>query len=97
MDGARAVMDAAGMERAALLGISEGGPMAALFAATYPQRCLGLALYGSFARASSWDDAGGTGAFGVSFSPKVLNEMWLLRRFRETGRMHPERRGLNRL
>jgi len=44
MDDARAVMDAAGMERAALLGISEGGPMAALFAATYPQRCRALVL-----------------------------------------------------
>jgi len=54
MDDARAVMDAAGIERAALLGISEGGPMAALFAATYPQRCQGLVLYGSFARSSSW-------------------------------------------
>jgi pimeloyl-ACP methyl ester carboxylesterase len=39
MDDARAVMDAVGIECAALLGISEGGPMAALFAATYPQRC----------------------------------------------------------
>jgi class 3 adenylate cyclase/pimeloyl-ACP methyl ester carboxylesterase len=53
MDDARAVMDAVGMERAALLGISEGGPLATLFAATYPQRCQGLVLYGTFAR-SSW-------------------------------------------
>ena len=36
MDDARAVMDAVGMERAALLGVSEGGPLATLFAATYP-------------------------------------------------------------
>jgi pimeloyl-ACP methyl ester carboxylesterase len=42
MDDARAVMDAAGMERAALLGVSEGGPLATLFAATYPQRCQAL-------------------------------------------------------
>jgi class 3 adenylate cyclase len=54
MDDARAVMDAAGIDRAALFGISEGGPMAALFAATYPERCRGLVLYGSFASASSW-------------------------------------------
>jgi class 3 adenylate cyclase len=53
MDDARAVMDAAGMERAALLGVSEGGPLATLFAATYPQRCQALVLYGTFAR-SSW-------------------------------------------
>ena len=49
MDDAGAVMDAVGIERAALLGVSEGGPMAALFAATYPQRCRGLVLYGTFA------------------------------------------------
>ena len=53
MDDVRAVMDAVEIERAALLGISEGGPLATLFAATYPQRCRGLVLYGSFAR-SSW-------------------------------------------
>jgi class 3 adenylate cyclase len=50
MDDVRAVMDAAGSERAALLGVSEGGALAALFAATYPQRCLQLVLYGAFAR-----------------------------------------------
>ena len=38
MDDLRAVMDAAGCERAALFGVSEGGPMSALFAATYPDR-----------------------------------------------------------
>jgi pimeloyl-ACP methyl ester carboxylesterase len=38
MDDIRAVMDAAGSKRAALLGVSEGGPMAAMFAATYPER-----------------------------------------------------------
>ena len=53
MDDVRAVMDAVEIERAALLGISEGGPLATLFAATYPQRCRGLVLYGSFSR-SSW-------------------------------------------
>jgi class 3 adenylate cyclase len=54
MDDVRAVMDAAGMERAAVLGISEGGPLACLFAASQPQRCHALVLYGSFARFSSW-------------------------------------------
>jgi pimeloyl-ACP methyl ester carboxylesterase len=38
MDDVRAVMDAAGSERAALLGVSEGGPLSSLFAATYPER-----------------------------------------------------------
>src|SRR2546425_4301093 len=46
----RAVMDAAGSDRAALFGHSEGGSMSILFAATYPQRSIALALYGSFAK-----------------------------------------------
>ena len=50
MDDIRAVMDAAGSARAALLGNSEGGNMAALFAATYPDRVIGLALFGVFAK-----------------------------------------------
>jgi pimeloyl-ACP methyl ester carboxylesterase len=41
MDDVRAVMDAVGSERAALIGSSEGGPMSILFAATYPDRVLG--------------------------------------------------------
>jgi pimeloyl-ACP methyl ester carboxylesterase len=50
MDDVRAVMDAAGSERAALIGVSEGGPMSVLFAATYPERAWALALCGTFAR-----------------------------------------------
>src|SRR4030095_7576652 len=50
MDDVRAVMDAAGAERAALFGISEGGPMSLVFAATYPQRTSALVLYGTYAR-----------------------------------------------
>jgi pimeloyl-ACP methyl ester carboxylesterase len=50
MDDVRAVMDAAGSERAAIVGISEGGPMALLFAATYPERVSALALWETFAR-----------------------------------------------
>jgi class 3 adenylate cyclase len=53
MDDVRAVMDAAGSERAALFGVSEGGPMSLLFAATYPQRAQALAVYGSYARPSA--------------------------------------------
>jgi class 3 adenylate cyclase len=49
MDDVRAVMDAAGSEQAAVLGASEGGPMSALFAATYPKRCWALVLYGTLA------------------------------------------------
>ena len=50
MDDVRAVMDAANCKRAALFGISEGGPMSMLFAATYPERASALVLYGSCAR-----------------------------------------------
>ena len=54
MDDVRAVMDAAGSKRAALLGASEGGPMSILFAATYPQRTSALILYGAYAHFHSW-------------------------------------------
>lgn len=50
MDDMQAVMDAAGVERAALFGISEGGPASVLFAATYPDRTSALVLYGSTPR-----------------------------------------------
>ena len=50
MDDLRAVMDAAGVERASILGISEGGSLAALFAASHPGRSRSLVLYGAFAR-----------------------------------------------
>ncbi len=52
MDDVRAVMDAVGSQRAALFGVSEGGPMSLLFAATYPARISALVLYGCYARRS---------------------------------------------
>jgi pimeloyl-ACP methyl ester carboxylesterase len=50
MDDVRAVMDAARSERAALFGVSEGGAMCTLFAATYPERTAGLIIFGGYAR-----------------------------------------------
>lgn len=50
MDDVRAVMDAAGSQKAALFGYSEGGPMSILFSATYPDRTTALILYGTYAR-----------------------------------------------
>jgi len=50
MDDVRAVMEAAGSERAAVVGASEGGPMSILFAATYPERTAALVVYGSMPR-----------------------------------------------
>ena len=54
MEDVRMVMDAAGIERAAVTGISEGGPLAMMFAASHPERCHSLVLYGTFAKFSSW-------------------------------------------
>ncbi|OSI76509.1 MULTISPECIES: adenylate/guanylate cyclase domain-containing protein [Bradyrhizobium] len=89
MDDLRAVMDAAGMEQAALLGISEGAPLSVLFAATYPERCRALALYGSFSRFSYWfpsdealanffgyvEKAWGSGGSIQRFAPSRANDI----------------------
>src|SRR5207248_175841 len=56
IDDVRAVMDAAGSERAALFGISEGGPMSILFAASHPDRISALVLYGSYAKGTPAPD-----------------------------------------
>ncbi|HEV3227844.1 MAG TPA: adenylate/guanylate cyclase domain-containing protein [Solirubrobacteraceae bacterium] len=56
MDDVRAVMDAAGSQRAALVGISEGVPMSILFAATYPQRVQALVCSGGMARSTYAED-----------------------------------------
>jgi pimeloyl-ACP methyl ester carboxylesterase/DNA-binding CsgD family transcriptional regulator len=83
MDDVRAVMDAAGSGRAALLGASEGGPMSILFAATYPQRTRALVLYGAYAHFHTWvmdrdalqkfingiESSWGTGASAPVFAP----------------------------
>jgi pimeloyl-ACP methyl ester carboxylesterase/DNA-binding winged helix-turn-helix (wHTH) protein/class 3 adenylate cyclase len=50
MEDVRAVMNAAGSRRAVLLGVSEGGPMCSLFAATYPDQTEALIMIGTYAR-----------------------------------------------
>jgi pimeloyl-ACP methyl ester carboxylesterase len=50
MDDVRAVMEAAGSERAVVVGVSEGGPLSLLFAATFPERTTALVLFGTMAR-----------------------------------------------
>ncbi len=50
MDDVRAVLDSVGSERAVLMGLSEGGPMSVLFAATHPARTAALVLIGTFPR-----------------------------------------------
>jgi class 3 adenylate cyclase len=56
MDDVRAVMDAVGSDRAALLGHSEGGNMCVLFSATYPDRTTALVLVGCYAKRIRSDD-----------------------------------------
>lgn len=70
MDDVRAVIDAAGWDRATIWGISEGGPMAMMFAATYPHRVPALVLYGTFARFSRAED------YPHGY-PQEVNEKWV--------------------
>jgi pimeloyl-ACP methyl ester carboxylesterase/plasmid stabilization system protein ParE len=56
VDDVRAVMDAADSERAALFGVSEGGPMSVLFAATHPARVTALVLHGAMGRTTEAPD-----------------------------------------
>jgi pimeloyl-ACP methyl ester carboxylesterase len=88
MDDLRAVMDAVGIERANLFGISEGGSLATLFAASHPERTQSLVLYGSFARFRHWiptdhawdalmkymDEAWGSGKSLPAFAPSKAND-----------------------
>jgi len=56
MDDARAVLEAVGSEHAVLLGVSEGGPMSMVFAATYPERVQALLLVGAEVKEATTDD-----------------------------------------
>jgi class 3 adenylate cyclase len=76
-DDERAVMDAVGSQRAALIGVAEGGPMAMLFAATYPERTSALVLVNTFARLLRDADYGY--GYPADRVPKVLarlEELW---------------------
>jgi pimeloyl-ACP methyl ester carboxylesterase/class 3 adenylate cyclase len=54
IDDVHCIMDHVGIQRAAIFGVSEGGSLSTLFAATHPDRTLALILYGAFARFSDW-------------------------------------------
>ncbi|MCR9202449.1 MAG: alpha/beta fold hydrolase [Planctomycetaceae bacterium] len=56
MDDVRAVMEAAGSKRAVLCGVSEGGPLCTLYAATYPQKTIAIVMMGCYARRLWADD-----------------------------------------
>ncbi len=93
----RAVMDAAGSERATIYGWSEGGPMCLMFAATYPERTSALVLYGTFAsmRNEPWgvsreqidqflgqlDNHWGEGVLLLLNAPSRRNDQAFLQRF----------------
>ena len=56
VDDVRAVLNACGSERAALFGISEGGPMSVMFAAAHPERVSALILHGAMGRTTEAAD-----------------------------------------
>ena len=73
MDDVRIVMQAEGIERAAIFGESEGGPMSCLFAATYPERVSHLILFGPLV--SLVNDGDFDGAFAPEIFPTFLDGM----------------------
>lgn len=77
IDDVRAVMDAAESKRAALVGISEGGAMSVMFAATHPERVSHLVLWASFAR-SRWAPDYPSGGSDLEIETGVANhrENW---------------------
>ncbi len=89
MDDVGAVMDAVGVEQAAIFGISEGGSLATLFAASHPERSQALILYGAFAQFKSWyptqealeglfqyvDSAWGSGESLPMFAPTMKDDL----------------------
>ncbi|MGE0045293.1 MAG: alpha/beta fold hydrolase [Hyphomonadaceae bacterium] len=77
MDDVRAVMDAVGSERAAILGVSEGAPMSLLFAATYPERVQALIIFGGYTTVTPREDhpAGFERAFLDAFNGRMV-ERW---------------------
>jgi pimeloyl-ACP methyl ester carboxylesterase len=72
MDDLVAVMDAAGSSRAIMFGESDGGPLCALFAATYPDRVLGLVMHGPDVRAA-WAPDAPWGMTSEDFTAEVEN------------------------
>jgi pimeloyl-ACP methyl ester carboxylesterase len=76
LDDVRAVMDAVGSERAALMGVSEGGPLCTLFAATYPEKTESLVMIGSYARRFSAPDYpwGQTPEESAAFCRTILDD-----------------------
>jgi class 3 adenylate cyclase len=71
VDDLRAVMEAAGSERAALFGLSEGGPISVVFAASYPERVHALVLYGTYATGCDEEDGSAARAKWIQLRRKI--------------------------
>ena len=69
MDDLRVVLDACGSKNAVLIGSSEGGALAMLYAATYPERVRGLVLCGAFARMTK------TGDYPYGYAPEEMEKL----------------------
>ncbi len=67
VDDALAVMEAAGSERAVILGISAGGPTAAVLAASHPERTRALVIYGGHARTLTGD------GYDIGYDPSQVD------------------------
>ncbi|MEK6271097.1 MAG: adenylate/guanylate cyclase domain-containing protein [Actinomycetota bacterium] len=78
VDDMNAVLEAAGSERAAVMGVSEGGAMALMFAATHPDRCTHLVVWGGYARITR------APGYEHGFAPENL-ELWAQQMAREWG------------
>jgi len=76
MDDVRAVMDAVGSRRAALLGQHDGGPIAMLFAATYPERVSALVLINTSARRHADRDYEGPTPEELEGTASAFEESW---------------------
>lgn len=69
MDDLRVVLDACNSKQAVLVGYSEGGALAMLYAATYPERVRGLVLCGAFARMTKAHD------YPCGYAPEELEKL----------------------
>ena len=76
IDDVRAVMDAVGSERAALFGLSEGGPMSILFSASHPDRVSGLILCGTAATVGADDTEMGVSRQKLEGMIRLCEEKW---------------------
>ena len=76
LDDIRAVLDAAGSRRAVLVGLADGSSLAALFAATHPERTVGLVLYEPIARSSDPDSPWAPNAEQIANSIAAIRAGW---------------------